>query len=281
MPWSSDVKSPMYSAAPNGGPACSIRNVVNVVVGGRPVACTWKTSKPRRSVVSRTVTSTRASGIHAASCAEDGVRFSSTTSGLPGGSLPPPCSPGWAATWWDPGIPAATPIATATATRSLCLDILRLLSTLVDGAGRSWAGWLRLYVPTSQCLFAARHRGGRTAPGRCPPTKREDDCGSELGPKCRQPAVRNLVDPLRASGYMRVSARIPPALWGRSSVGRALEWHSRGRGFDSLRLHSLLAESIVCHILSGIRRRPRTRAARTATRTACRWGRLPDRTWRR
>src|SRR5439155_19999805 len=147
---------------------------------------------------------------------------------------------------------------TATATRNLCLGILRLLSTLVDGAGRSWAGWLRLYVPTSQCFFAARarcrgsprsdrenertaarhrHRGGSTAPGRCPPTKREDDCGSELGPKCRQPAVRNLVDPLRASGYMRVSARIPPALWGRSSVGRALEWHSRGRGFDSLRLH--------------------------------------------
>src|SRR5206468_10465341 len=26
MPWSSDVKSPMYSAAPNGGPACSIRS---------------------------------------------------------------------------------------------------------------------------------------------------------------------------------------------------------------------------------------------------------------
>jgi hypothetical protein len=25
--------------------------------------------------------------------------------------------------------------------------------------------------------------------------------------------------------------------WGRSSVGRALEWHSRGRGFDSHRLH--------------------------------------------
>ena len=28
-----------------------------------------------------------------------------------------------------------------------------------------------------------------------------------------------------------------PAPWGRSSVGRALEWHSRGRGFDSHRLH--------------------------------------------
>src|SRR5208337_4957663 len=26
-------------------------------------------------------------------------------------------------------------------------------------------------------------------------------------------------------------------VWGRSSVGRALEWHSRGREFDSLRLH--------------------------------------------
>src|SRR6266487_3926785 len=79
--------------------------------------------------------------------------------------------------------------------------------------------------------------------GAVPPTKREVDCGSELGPKCRQPAVRNLVDPLRASGYMRVSARIAPASWGRSSVGRALEWHSRGRGFDSLRLHS-------CHSLA-------------------------------
>ena len=26
-------------------------------------------------------------------------------------------------------------------------------------------------------------------------------------------------------------------IWGISSVGRALEWHSRGRGFDSLILH--------------------------------------------
>ena len=25
--------------------------------------------------------------------------------------------------------------------------------------------------------------------------------------------------------------------WGRSSVGRALEWHSRGRRFDPVRLH--------------------------------------------
>ena len=110
---------------------------MNVALGGRPVPCTWKTSKPRTSVVSRTVTLTRASGIHAASCAEDGVRFSSTTSGLPGGTLPLSCSPGWAAARWDPAIPAATPIATATATRNVCLDILRLLSRCVDGAVRS------------------------------------------------------------------------------------------------------------------------------------------------
>ena len=30
--------------------------------------------------------------------------------------------------------------------------------------------------------------------------------------------------------------------WGRSSVGRALEWHSRGRGFDSHRLHQIFAQ---------------------------------------
>ena len=31
---------------------------------------------------------------------------------------------------------------------------------------------------------------------------------------------------------------------GRSSVGRALEWHSRGQGFDSPRLHSALQNGI-------------------------------------
>src|SRR5437764_4467386 len=29
----------------------------------------------------------------------------------------------------------------------------------------------------------------------------------------------------------------PRPVWGHSSVGRALEWHSRGRGFDSPWLH--------------------------------------------
>ena len=29
-------------------------------------------------------------------------------------------------------------------------------------------------------------------------------------------------------------------LWGRSSAGRALEWHSRGQRFDPVRLHHLI-----------------------------------------
>lgn len=31
--------------------------------------------------------------------------------------------------------------------------------------------------------------------------------------------------------------------WGCSSVGRALEWHSRGQGFDSPHLHQILKQS--------------------------------------
>jgi putative endonuclease len=39
--------------------------------------------------------------------------------------------------------------------------------------------------------------------------------------------------------------------WGCSSVGRALEWHSRGRGFDPLQLHqfSVLTMSFSVYIL--------------------------------
>ena len=37
--------------------------------------------------------------------------------------------------------------------------------------------------------------------------------------------------------------------WGRSSAGRALEWHSRGREFDPHRLHQIRAGFIdsFCH----------------------------------
>ncbi len=39
--------------------------------------------------------------------------------------------------------------------------------------------------------------------------------------------------------HMQASA-VDMLLWGRSSVGRALEWHSRGRRFDPVRLHDFL-----------------------------------------
>ncbi len=44
-----------------------------------------------------------------------------------------------------------------------------------------------------------------------------------------------------------------PTLWGRSSVGRALESHSRGRGFDPHRLHhSGRAGKLTCPFVLGI-----------------------------
>src|SRR5439155_2070817 len=141
----------MYSAAPKGARACSSRKAVNVVLGGRPVACTWKTSKPRTSVVSRTVTSTRAFGIHAASCAEDGVRFSATTSGLAARAFP-----------------VATPIATATATKNLCLDIMCLPSSL--GArpapmGARPVGWAGRLAPAGADGQEKQSAGGVSASG--------------------------------------------------------------------------------------------------------------------
>ncbi len=44
----------------------------------------------------------------------------------------------------------------------------------------------------------------------------------------------------KAAGFISLQARKKTdfsLLWGRSSVGRALEWHSRGRRFDPDRLH--------------------------------------------
>ena len=45
----------------------------------------------------------------------------------------------------------------------------------------------------------------------------------------------------RALGQRRFPGLSPrrPAKWGHSSVGRALEWHSRGRRFDSAWLHQI------------------------------------------
>ena len=75
-PLRSEVKSPMYSAAPKGAPACSSRKTVKVVLGGRPLASTVKLSKPTWSTVSSTPILTRALGMHPASCGLDGVSFS-------------------------------------------------------------------------------------------------------------------------------------------------------------------------------------------------------------
>src|SRR5262245_64276391 len=47
------------------------------------------------------------------------------------------------------------------------------------------------------------------------------------------------VDFAQSPGYSlrSSSGAVQARLWGRSSAGRALESHSRGRGFDSPRLH--------------------------------------------
>ena len=68
------LKSPMYSAAPNGEPACSSRKTVYSRFGGRSRAAISNVSKPCFSVVSPTLTCSCAPGMQAASCADEGVR---------------------------------------------------------------------------------------------------------------------------------------------------------------------------------------------------------------
>ena len=41
----------------------------------------------------------------------------------------------------------------------------------------------------------------------------------------------------RCSRRLKKRSTYRKLLWGCSSVGRALEWHSRGQGFDSPQLH--------------------------------------------
>lgn len=48
---------------------------------------------------------------------------------------------------------------------------------------------------------------------------------------------QRMVD-IESAGWLNTHVFSPvEGLWGYSSVGRALEWHSRGRGFDSPYLH--------------------------------------------
>ena len=39
-------------------------------------------------------------------------------------------------------------------------------------------------------------------------------------------------------------------LWGYSSAGRALEWHSRGKGFDPPHLHQIIYHLLIQKIVS-------------------------------
>ena len=49
--------------------------------------------------------------------------------------------------------------------------------------------------------------------------------------------LTQLVECFRHMEEVRGSSPLLPTTWGHSSVGRALEWHSRGQGFDSPCLH--------------------------------------------
>ena len=71
---------------------------------------------------------------------------------------------------------------------------------------------------------------------------------------CRQTYCKKMFDICICICYnntraQRIRAR---AFWGYSSVGRALEWHSRGQGFDSPYLHHLqkMKNTAVCLCVS-------------------------------
>ena len=52
------------------------------------------------------------------------------------------------------------------------------------------------------------------------------------------------------SAWMKRSTSQVVLFWGCSSVGRALEWHSRGQGFDSPQLHQLMKKRCFRHLFS-------------------------------
>jgi hypothetical protein len=66
-----------------------------------------------------------------------------------------------------------------------------------------------------------------------PGSRRTGSCSPGTGPIRRNRQFQILtLDPVGRGGYTPA-----PHRWGRSSVGRAPEWHSGGQGFDSPRLH--------------------------------------------
>ena len=61
--------------------------------------------------------------------------------------------------------------------------------------------------------------------------------------------LTQLVECFRHMEEVRGSSPLLPTTWGHSSVGRALEWHSRGQGFDSPCLHHRNRKHKACVLL--------------------------------
>ncbi len=114
------------------------------------------------------------------------------------------------------------------------LRIEDALRTPVIDRRRSGAAGDGRRVPRRCRLHGAFH--GSPPPLRGPRRRRTGR--SHVLPRRRRPSGPPArVDRRGVGGYISTSAATCRK-WGRSSVGRALEWHSRGREFDPPRLHS-------------------------------------------
>ena len=55
--------------------------------------------------------------------------------------------------------------------------------------------------------------------------------------------MKNPLDKLRFRAIIQKLSAIADAIWGYSSAGRALEWHSRGQRFDPAYLHQRILKT--------------------------------------
>ncbi len=109
---------------------------------------------------------------------------------------------------------------------------------------------------TRRCgTTSARSRQCRAMPDAKPPPHRRETAtapGRESRPSGLQPRARHAPHASHKSGQSARSAhnpvdnprgfgQEPTSAWGCSSVGRALEWHSRGQEFNSPQLHQNFA----------------------------------------
>ena len=56
--------------------------------------------------------------------------------------------------------------------------------------------------------------------------------------------IRKPIDKMKFHAIIQKLSAIADAIWGYSSAGRALEWHSRGQRFDPAYLHHLVLKTI-------------------------------------